>query len=568
MRNPRIFISIPVIILAGSIAQLSAKIIYIDAAATGANNGSSWTHAYVELQSALAVAEHDDEIRVATGTYTPDFDPDSGIHNDDPGIAFQIPNGIKLYGGFPVGGGIWELRDPNTNETILSGDLAGDDAEVAKPSELITEATRGENSYNVVVIQHADPNTVIDGFIIERGNANDTDWNMHSFGGGLYNLGNPRIKFCIFRYNAAYHRGGGIFSDSDDLFMEQCSLFNNAVGHGLDSFEIGGGMVNGGNNSVLMYCTFRNNVATGNGGGMFNQSNHLKLYDCNFINNSANGRTGCCGGLGNWTSSPELRRCRFIGNMSDMDGGAMGNSGGSSPICISCEFQGNESGHGGGVSSGSNSNPVLIHCTIVENTGDLGGGIRNLYGSTTTLYQCIVWDNEYPQIFNDPDSSTIISYSCIEGWPQPDELGNIGEYPLFIRHGYWHDNGTTWDQTDDYWVAGDYHLHWDSPCINAGDPDFVPDPDETDIDGQPRIRLGRVDMGADEAGSNPADFDESGRVDIGDYGILAATWLIESQDAEWNPLCDISPPSDAKINALDLKAYCDQWLWQAPWYME
>jgi hypothetical protein len=46
--------------------------------------------------------------------------------------------------------------------------------------------------------------------------------------------------------------------------------------------------------------------------------------------------------------------------------------------------------------------------------------------------------------------------------------------------------------------SGDYHILPVSPCINAGNPDFVPAPGETDIDGEPRVMRGRVDMGADE----------------------------------------------------------------------
>ncbi len=45
------------------------------------------------------------------------------------------------------------------------------------------------------------------------------------------------------------------------------------------------------------------------------------------------------------------------------------------------------------------------------------------------------------------------------------------------------------------------------------------------MDGEARVRLGRVDMGADEAGSNPADLDEDGRVDMADLGRLAGAWL-------------------------------------------
>jgi len=38
----------------------------------------------------------------------------------------------------------------------------------------------------------------------------------------------------------------------------------------------------------------------------------------------------------------------------------------------------------------------------------------------------------------------------------------------------------------------------DSPCINAGDPNYIAEPNETDLDGNPRVMGGRIDMGAYE----------------------------------------------------------------------
>jgi probable HAF family extracellular repeat protein/parallel beta-helix repeat protein len=45
---------------------------------------------------------------------------------------------------------------------------------------------------------------------------------------------------------------------------------------------------------------------------------------------------------------------------------------------------------------------------------------------------------------------------------------------------------------------GDYHLKSDSPCIDAGDPNYVAEPNKTDLDGRPRVIGGRIDMGAYE----------------------------------------------------------------------
>lgn len=44
----------------------------------------------------------------------------------------------------------------------------------------------------------------------------------------------------------------------------------------------------------------------------------------------------------------------------------------------------------------------------------------------------------------------------------------------------------------------DLHLSSNSPAVNRGDPGFVPGSGEVDIDGDPRVLGGRVDIGADE----------------------------------------------------------------------
>ena len=103
-----------------------------------------------------------------------------------------------------------------------------------------------------------------------------------------------------------------------------------------------------------------------------------------------------------------------------------------------------------------------------------------------------MWGNTAPsgpQIYNyDETSSATVSYSDVQGgWPGE---GNIDADPCFVEPGYWDANGV--------WVDGDYHLLADSPCINAGDPNYIAEPNETDLDGKPRVIGGRIDMGAYE----------------------------------------------------------------------
>ena len=62
-----------------------------------------------------------------------------------------------------------------------------------------------------------------------------------------------------------------------------------------------------------------------------------------------------------------------------------------------------------------------------------------------------------------------------------DNNGNISKDPFFVNY-----------------AGGNYHLQTGPPCIDAGDPNYVPLPDATDYEGNPRVINGIVDMGAYE----------------------------------------------------------------------
>jgi hypothetical protein len=81
--------------------------------------------------------------------------------------------------------------------------------------------------------------------------------------------------------------------------------------------------------------------------------------------------------------------------------------------------------------------------------------------------------------------------------------GNIDIDPCFVNPGYWDPNGTPTNANDDFCANGDYHLLMDSPCINAGDPNYIAEPNETDLDGLSRIVGDRIDMGAYEFSHQP-----------------------------------------------------------------
>ncbi|HWZ86999.1 MAG TPA: hypothetical protein VN032_12405, partial [Thermoanaerobaculia bacterium] len=93
-----------------------AGVIFVNGAATGANNGSSWANAYVSLQSGLTAAGSSDEIWVAAATYKP-------TATIDRTISFALKNGVGVYGGFNGTETQRSQRNPAVNVTILSGDI-------------------------------------------------------------------------------------------------------------------------------------------------------------------------------------------------------------------------------------------------------------------------------------------------------------------------------------------------------------------------------------------------------------------------------------------------------------
>src|SRR5438477_468222 len=90
---------------------------YVDAVATGANNGSSWSNAFTSLQSALDVGAASQEIRVAKGIYKPTKRTDA----PNPRTAtFSLGGSVTLKGGYVgVTSPTPDARDVNLYKTIL-----------------------------------------------------------------------------------------------------------------------------------------------------------------------------------------------------------------------------------------------------------------------------------------------------------------------------------------------------------------------------------------------------------------------------------------------------------------
>jgi len=474
-----------------------AKIIYVDDDASGANNGSSWADAYHYLQDALAAAYSGDEIHVAQGIYKPD--QGAGITPGDREATFQLVDGVTIKGGFAGG----DAPDPNARdielyETILTGDLNGDD----DPNF----ANNGENCYQVVTATNADETTVLDGLTITAGNANHPHYlSMKISGGGMYMLySSPKIINCIFTSNSAAYGGAGLLNYKGNPVLTNCTFHNNlATSHPhYGGSGYGAGMRNNTGSPILTKCIFSNNHAKGRYPGDFGgisgglhcyveTSNDLDkgptLIDCIFTDNTAQSAAGgMCPGGGNTT----LINCIFTRNYAE-SGGAMA----SAPrMMVNCLLFANSAEYGGAMYLCEDKNNLIINCTFVANSATFVGGILDCEDSIANLTNCILFNNtssgvadEQAQIYL-PDGTPVLNYNCIQGWT--GDLGgdgNIGDHPLFVDP-----------------LNSNYHLLPGSPCIDAGDPNYIPEPNETDLDGNPRMLDGDndgvlvVDMGAYE----------------------------------------------------------------------
>ena len=218
-----------------------------------------------------------------------------------------------------------------------------------------------------------------------------------------------------------------------------------------------------------------------------------------------------------------------------------------------CTIIGNSTGTlaGGIVSRG---NVHIDSCLIVGNTGDEVAAIASLpagnfdgprIASCTIAYNHCFCDQQSVDAASIVNSiiygnrglngigaqlapGTVANYCNIQNFSglvtiQNAPMASIGNFdldPRFVDPGVWDDMGTPDFIFDDVYIPGDYHLMPDSPCIDAGNPEFVPDAGATDIDGEARVQSCRVDIGADEFTQDdiavPGDFDGDGFVSIAD----------------------------------------------------
>ena len=453
------------VVLGTSSFVFAGGIRYVDDDAVPGGDGAAWETAYRFLRDAVNEAAIDttiNEIRVAEGTYRPpqdDANPDGPmasdcceIHGDpgcdnadceaaicavlpsccdttwditcatlvnflcDPGIcippdlrlmSFDLVNGVALRGGYAgQGAPDPDTRDIDLHETILTGDLLGNDGPAFANNE--------ENSYHVVTGDDTDGTPELDGFTITAGNANGDEEELD--GGGFHMIdGNATIRDChflrnfaglqgagahctvgstvsfvrcVFEANAAEDAGG--LASNDDTTLTDCTFLNNYAD------AIGGGALVGGTIATLTGCRFEGNTARIQAGGFRAVADTLVMIGCDFISNTALEAPFSSGGGAKLSGLPmTVRDCTFIDNHTIERGGAIEIAG--VGIIENCTFEGNTAVESGGAIAfpGPTEAFPIVGCTFIGNqtVEDHGGAIYS--GLGTGSFHLFVRDSTF-----------------------------------------------------------------------------------------------------------------------------------------------------------------------------
>ena len=446
------------------------NIIYVKVNGSGNHTGTSWSNALGSIADAFGLAQmYPADIWVAEGVYY----GDSVSTN-----AFEMVDGVSLYGGFAGNETELSQRDPAAHVTILDG----------------------QHSQRVLNQPNSFTNpTVIDGFTIRNGYTTGS-------GGGVSLQSGTTLSHCIISHCQAESAGG-----------VSCYGSN-------------------GDTVIISHCTISHNRASKYGGGL--NCNYAKVSDCLIEYDTASSyQQGFGGGL--YASYANVVRCTVRHNFCNMQGGGI--HVGYTSVISQCEITHNVcNNNGGGVYlSNSNANQATLdNCLIANNTAAYGAGLYNNYinvvrnltvvnnnisssntnntgagvysysyyssdNYTLTIQNSVFWGNRVNGVVNNlmknnAGTSFIVSHCAFEGGYEsgdnivtllPDDAANGLMSPHFVNPAL---TAGYLDNTPN----PDWHLANGSPCANKGDNSVA---DTADLDGNARIQQGVVDLGCYES---------------------------------------------------------------------
>jgi len=347
-------------------------------------------------------------------------------------------------------------------------DIAGEgDIIIVHPGRYYENITFPGIDITLTSIDPNDPN-IIDATIIDAN---------HS--GTVVTFNGSESEECLLTgitiTNGLSTQGGGIKGNYSFAQVRNSIITGNKA-YDDDYFVFGGGIYKLNGNITNCVISENETYFRLQGGGAYSNAGAGLAYcngeirNCTISNNSAlsNWPFNTSGG-GLYMCSGIISRCIIINNNSVHRGGGLAVCYGSIDNCL---IANNSAKEGGGFHQYEG---IISNCTITNNSAtEEGGGIRNKLVDAT-IENCIFWGNvavTHSQVLN-PSTPR---YNCIQDWTAGG-VGNISLNPLFTDDGY--------------------HITTNSPCLDAGDPNTITEPNVTDIDGNPRM-MGRIDIGADE----------------------------------------------------------------------
>jgi len=306
----------------------------------------------------------------------------------------------------------------------------------------------GEGEGSVVTFPGGETaQAVLSGFTITGGYGT---YNSELSGGGTERLYMGGGIYCL-RSSPTLTKNVIVRNEGTIDISPDYSSINISYGGGIGTYE---------SNPTITHNTIRNNAAYV-GGGIICFFGTPNIHDNVIFENSAYLAGGLVAFGGQIYNNTFVRNDCDYGATSDIPDLGTG-MGGNMYMVFAPEF---------GV--------ARVHNNILVEAPS-GGGI---FWEGDVSFADIAYNNVWGNIpdnygYMDPDS-----FSTMYGGEgdQTGLKGNISADPLFQAS-----------------LSKNFHLTLDSPCINAGDPDFFMRPGLTDIDGEGRVYAARIDMGADE----------------------------------------------------------------------
>ena len=382
-------------------------------------------------------------------------------------------------------------------------------------------------------------NMIIDGITIQNGYTHTKEWH----GGGLWismGTGAITVKNCVFKQNKTENNGGGFYikATKGSVTISGNTILNNTAGGYGGGFDLQGW----GDAYNVGTVTIEKNIVQNNTairGGGFNCGGKSPIYILNNTveNNIANGAyvssipsSAWYGGGAFkavcWGSEFVVKNNIIRNNTAQNKGGGIycGKSSDGDLTVANNLIAGNTviDNHSGGlyayVANEADGNGVtgpftgslrVLNNTIAYNTAQKsseGGGCRLFVEDETwsaAIYNNIVYGNtahgEGQDIFiKDVDTNANNLYGPVT--LHNNDYSMLGQDPSTFTI----DLKDNINQDPRFLASNDYHLQYESPCIDTGSNAAVPLGIIRDLDGNPRIidgnldGTGTVDMGAYE----------------------------------------------------------------------